>query len=109
MRFGRPTGTWIRTGAGCAAGLAFLAACSAPEGPPRSLAPLWREYVKMPPERALAIAGDPARLWVGAASGGYPSQEMAEESVVAECTRRRSLRRMQEPCRLYAVGDDIVW
>jgi len=93
----------------CLLGLGFLTACTAREGPPTSLAPLWRDYEKMPPERALAICGDPARRWVGAASGGYPTTEMAEESVMAECMRRRGLRRMQAPCRLYAVNDQIVW
>jgi hypothetical protein len=70
---------------------------------------LWREYVKMPDERAFAVAGDPQRLWVGAAAGGYATREMAEDAVVAECTRRRNARRMQEPCRLYAIGDEVVW
>jgi len=86
-----------------------MVACAAREGPPRSLVPLWRDYAKMPEERALAIAGDPERRWVGAASGGYATREMAEDSVLAECMRRRNARRMQEPCRLYAVGDEIVW
>jgi hypothetical protein len=107
MRSVRRRSSWIPVG--CALGCLLLAACAGGVGPPRSLAPLWRDYEKMPAERALAIAGDPARRWVGAASGGYPTREMAEESVVAECMRRRSARRMQQPCRLYAVGDEIVW
>jgi hypothetical protein len=63
----------------------------------------------MPPERALALAGDPGRRWVGAAAGGHASQIEAEESAVAECKRRRAARRMRAPCRLYATGDEFVW
>jgi len=70
---------------------------------------MWREYVEMPDERAFALAGDPHRVWVGAAGGGYATREIAEESVIAECMQRRAARRMQEPCRLYATGDEIVW
>ncbi len=70
---------------------------------------IWREFVALPNERALALAGDPARQWVAAASGGYASPTEAEEGALAECRRRRAARRMQAPCLLYAKGDEIVW
>jgi hypothetical protein len=70
---------------------------------------LWREYLAMPAERALAIAGDPERRWVGAASGGHGSPSEAEEGALVACRRRRAARRMQAPCLLYARGDQIVW
>lgn len=77
--------------------------------PHPGIASLWRDFLNMPPERALALAGDPDRAWVGAAGGGYASQIEAEESALAKCRRRRAARRMQAPCRLYATGREIVW
>ena len=88
------------------------AACAAPEmrvEPHAGIASLWREFLGMPPERALAIAGNPAGRWVGAASGGHRSQLEAEQSALAECRARRAARRMQVACRLYATGEAIVW
>jgi hypothetical protein len=63
----------------------------------------------MPDERALALAGDPELRWVAGASSGHASLQEAEQEALAECRRRRAQRRMQDPCRLYAVGDEIVW
>jgi hypothetical protein len=77
--------------------------------PNPGIASLWREYLALPPERALALAGNPDRLWVGAVAGGQASRVEAEQSALAECRKRRAIRRMQQPCRLYATGDEIVW
>jgi hypothetical protein len=90
---------------------AALLSCSTPGGPRphQGVASLWRSYADMPAARALAIAGDPDRVWVGGASGGHESQQEAEENAMAECRKRRSARRMQAPCRLYASGSTIVW
>ena len=71
---------------------------------------MWHDYLALPGERALAIAGDPRRdRWVTGASGGHPTREEAEDAALAECGRRRAQRRMQDPCQLYAVADEIVW
>ena len=92
--------------------LALLAAACA--APPRSrphpgIASIWSGYVEMEDERALALAGDPDRVWVGAVSGGHTTRREAEASVLAKCRQRRAARRLQEPCRLYATGAEIVW
>ena len=71
---------------------------------------LWRQYLEIPLPRALAIAGDPEREWVGGAAGGAgASQIQAKQSALAECRRLRLARRMQSPCRFYATGTQIVW
>jgi hypothetical protein len=88
-----------------------LLAC-APKGasPPPDLAPVWRTYLALPAERALAIAGDPRRdRWVTAASAGHATREQAEAEALAQCRIRRGKRRMQAACVIYAVGDEIVW
>jgi hypothetical protein len=92
------------------AGLLFLVCASDHRSPHPDLARVWHDYLTLPAERALAIAGDPRRdRWVTGASGGHASREEAEERALAECRRRRAQRRMQDACQLYAVGDEIVW
>ena len=87
------------------------AACAAPlrSAPHPGIDSLWSSYLEMGEERALALAGEPDRIWVGAASGGHASRREAEESVLAKCWQRRAARRLQDPCRLYATGGEIVW
>lgn len=93
----------------CAALLAPGCASESRRAPHPAIASLWREYLELPPARALALAGDLDRLWVGAVAGGQASQIDAEQSALAECRRRRLARRMRAPCRLYATGGEIVW
>jgi len=89
----------------------FPAACVThrDRAPHSGIASLWNEYRQLSPERALALAGDPDRRWVGAIAGGQASQAEAEQSALAECQKRRLERRMRAPCRLYATGEEIVW
>jgi hypothetical protein len=63
----------------------------------------------MPKERAIALAGDPQNRWVAGISSGQASREEAEQEALAECREQRARQRMQDPCRLYGVGDEIVW
>lgn len=70
---------------------------------------IWAQYSGLPPKRALAIAGDPNRNWVGAAAGGAEAQADASDRALEECRRKRLQRRMLAPCLLYAAGDDILW
>jgi hypothetical protein len=91
----------------------LLAACESTSRrrsePHPEILPLWRSFLEMPRERALALAGDPERQWVGGAVGGRASQLEAEDGALSQCRERRRLRRLQAPCRLYATGDEIVW
>jgi hypothetical protein len=93
----------------CAALLSLACASEGSRAPHPGIAELWRDYRAMPHQRALVLAGDPDRVWVGGASGGHASRSEAKESALAECMQRRAQRRLQAPCRVYAVGDEIVW
>ena len=90
---------------------ALLLACVSDGASPHpNLAPTWRDFLTLPKERALAIAGDPRRdRWVAGASGGHATRGEAEADALLECQRRRGIRRLQAACTLYAVGDEIVW
>jgi hypothetical protein len=92
--------------------LLLLGCASSAEPPPPSLTALWREFQALPPERALAIAGDPRSghgPWVGGASGGHATRAEAEADAISRCRMQRSLRRLEAECALYAVGDEVVW
>ena len=78
--------------------------------PHENLIRVWREYLEMPGQRALAIAGDPRRSrWVAASSGGHATPGAAQQDALRACRVRRGIRRLQPACVLYAVGDQIVW
>jgi hypothetical protein len=88
----------------------LLACASDGASPPPDLAAVWRDFLALPAERALAIAGDPRRdRWVAGYSGGHATRGQAEAEALLECRRRRGMSRMQAACVLYAVGDEIVW
>lgn len=90
--------------------LLLLVACAARNAPHPELAAIWRDYGALPEQRALAIAGELRQnLWVAGASGGHALRSDAEWEALRECQRRRKQQRMQAPCRLYAVGNEVVW
>ena len=95
------------------ASLALLQIACASDGdfvPHPDLAPVWKEFLAMPAERAMAIAGDPRRdRWVIGATGGHAERAEAEAEAIRQCKARRGVRRMQAPCVLYAVNNEIVW
>jgi hypothetical protein len=74
------------------------------------LATLWNDYQSMQSQRALAIAGDPSRTrWVAGVAAGRETMSEAKQTALQECAVRRQRQRMQDPCRIYAEGDEIVW
>jgi hypothetical protein len=78
--------------------------------PHPALSPVWRDYQRLSDERALAVAGElRSDRWVAGATGGHANREAAEGAALAECQKRRLEQRMQEPCLVYASGDEIVW
>lgn len=100
--------TGIAAGAAIAA-LALLLACAGTRSRGPDFDRLWNEYAKLPDHRALAVCGDPERAWLAAAAGGASSPEAAKKRAIAECRVKREDRRMRAPCRIYAVGGEIVW
>jgi hypothetical protein len=90
----------------CAAGCASRTS----RQPDPSLAGLWRDYQQLPGHRALAVAGSfRSDRWVAGMSGGHATPADAEQSALERCRAERVRRREQAMCRIYAVGDEIVW
>ena len=118
VRFKNLVHAWLGAGLRRGFGLCALTACTAvfsacaagPAAPHHALAPVWRDYSALPEQRALAIAGELRHdRWVAGASGGHAVPEAAETEALRECQRRRLQKRMQAPCRIYAVGNEVVW
>ena len=96
----------------CAALSCAVACTSRSPGslPDPSLGEIWREYERLPEQRALAVAGSfRSDRWVAGYSGGHASAADAERAALEECRARRVRDREQAMCRLYAIGDEIVW
>ena len=89
----------------------LLLACASDGATPHAeLTRTWHEFLSLPAERAIAIAGDPRRgPWVTAASGGHATRDEAVAEALRRCQARREARRMQAECVLYGVGSEIVW
>jgi hypothetical protein len=86
-------------------------ACATQETQPQpELAAAWKAFLSLPPQRAMAIAGEFRRgPWVTASSGGHATQADAENEALTRCRVRREARRMRAECVIYAVGSEIVW
>jgi hypothetical protein len=68
----------------------------------------WRDYLWLPGEKAIAVAGDVEGLYVSGVAHGLASAEAAVREAVARCERRRVDRGIAAACRLYAVGDRLT-
>ena len=94
----------------CAAALFAFGCTSTPAKVDANLSAVWKEYRELPDARALAVAGNPrGDRFVAGLSGGHASSDEAAKSALRECGERRHRMMMPHACKLYAVGDDVVW
>lgn len=70
---------------------------------------IWTQYRALEDRRALAIAGDPSRVWVAGMAGGLPTAVDAQREALSACAKQRARRRMQSQCLIYADGMKVVW
>jgi len=68
----------------------------------------WRRYQALTNKKALAVAGDLRGVYVSGFAWAYPVQDLASDEAMENCEERRTDRRIEQACRLYAVGDDRV-
>lgn len=91
---------------------------SAPPSSPQSVQPpalpaeflkAFQEYAAKSGNKAMALAldSDGRSAYVGVS--GSATQSEANEEALSECTRFKAQSGVQENCRLYAVGDKVVW
>ena len=66
----------------------------------------WRNYQNLNGLKALAVAGDLEGVYVSGFAWSYPIQDFANDEAMENCEKRRIDRRIEDPCRLYAEGDE---
>jgi hypothetical protein len=65
----------------------------------------WTRYVRLTPNKAMAVAGDVTNVYVTGYAFGYDSEPAAIDAALAACEARRTDRRIEAPCQIFAIGD----
>jgi hypothetical protein len=68
----------------------------------------WKGYLRLAPFKSLAVAGDLNGVYVSGFAQLSATRELAVEGALQHCRQRRLDRRIADPCRTYAVGDEKV-
>jgi hypothetical protein len=68
----------------------------------------WKNYSRLKSNKALAIAGDRQGLYVAGYAYAQPSKEVAEELALQACEARRTDRRIETPCKTFAIDHSEV-
>ena len=66
----------------------------------------WKNFQRLRPRKALAVAGDLDGVYVSGFAYAYPIQALANAEALENCDERRADRRIEQECRLYAVGNE---
>ena len=80
-----------------------------PPALPAEFLQLFQTYSAKPAPKAIALALDPNGRWAYGSIAGYSTQAGANEEALSECARFKAQSDIKEKCRLYAVGDKVVW
>ena len=68
----------------------------------------WKNYSRLQPNKAIAIAGDRQGVYVAGYAYAQASEVEAVEAALAACEGRRADRRIDAPCRTFAIGQHEV-
>ena len=68
----------------------------------------WARYQRLSDLKALAVAGDLRGVYVSGFAFSYPIQALANDEALDSCELRRTDRRIEDACRLYAIGDERI-
>ena len=69
----------------------------------------YHAYATLPGNKAIALALDRNGRWAHGKVAGFSVQPEASEEALVECAKFRAQAGIQENCRLFAVGDKVVW
>ena len=69
----------------------------------------FEEYSAKKDKKALALAHDSNRREAWGYGFGYSSQTQANDRALLECRNRLAEYRVNADCKLYAIGNDVVW
>jgi hypothetical protein len=68
----------------------------------------WKDYLTLPGEKSLAVAGNLDGVYVSGHGRGAPSTDSAVREALARCEQRRLDRHIPRECETYAVGNQKV-
>ena len=69
---------------------------------------VWDRYSRLPGSKAFALAGDPAGINATGLVYGMSSGEEAGQKALDYCEEQRTVRRIEDPCALLAVDDNVI-
>jgi hypothetical protein len=69
---------------------------------------LWDRYGRLPGNKAFALAGDPAGINATGLVYGLSSGDEAREKALDYCEEQRLVRRIDAPCVLLAIDDNVL-
>jgi hypothetical protein len=69
---------------------------------------LWDRYGRLPGNKAFALAGDPAGINAMGLVYGLGSGDEAREKALDYCEEQRLTRRIDAPCILLAIDDNVL-
>ena len=68
----------------------------------------WSSYLRLSGFKSLAVAGNLNGVYVSGFAHAYPLPQLAVDEALDRCEERRADRRIADPCRTYAIGDEIA-
>jgi len=68
----------------------------------------WQRYERLPEAKAIAVAGDLRGTYTSGVAYGEPTVGAAEAGALARCQQRRADRRIEAPCRMHGIGNEVV-
>jgi hypothetical protein len=68
----------------------------------------WQRYEALPEAKAIAVAGDLRGAYVSGIGYGEPTAGAAEARALTRCQERRADRRIEAPCRMHGIGNQVV-
>jgi hypothetical protein len=69
---------------------------------------LWDRYGRLPGNKAFALAGDPTGINAMGLVYGMGSGDAAREKALDYCEEQRLVRRIDAPCVLLAIDDNVL-
>ena len=68
----------------------------------------WRDYLKLPPHKSVAFAGDIEGRYVIGYGFEKATRAEAISAAIEDCNLRRADKRIEDPCQIVAVDDELI-
>ena len=68
----------------------------------------WRNYLKLAPHKSVAFAGDVEGRYVIGYGFEMATRAEAISAAIEDCNLRRADKRIEDPCQIVAVDDELI-